>query len=201
MQPRQLVKPFLIGLLVFSAAVLLALKVSAHPQGGNPALLNASAEDIKEAALKYTYTRFQVFNDDAAVILIRPVTKEQLPLPGLPEVDFGGEAPPLRLVALKGDFDVRGLRHPSAGDAPWRVTYIVYLFDLKAGAPALTYVSPDGAGLGELLNDPSLPEKQEPPGSPEEGAATPVPPPAHKLPYGALEPSAPTPGSIPETEP
>lgn len=206
MYTRQIVKTFSVGILVVGVAVLFAMNVYAHQQGGIHSLFGASAEDVKEAALKYTQARFQVLSDNVTIPLVRPVTKKELPLIGLPEIDFGGEDPPLMLVVLKGEFDVQGLRHTLASGMPWHVMYIVYIFDLKAGSPTLIYVSPDGAGLGDLLNDPSLPEKggagANQTDKPEEGVASPISPaPAQKLPYGAMEPAVPTPSSVPPTEP
>ncbi len=205
MNTRQLTKIFLIGILVVGVVAISIVNVYAHQQGGTHSLVNASMKDVTEAALKYTQTRFQVLSEHIAVPLARSVTKQELPSLGFPEIDFGGEDPPLALVVLKGEFDVQNLRHGVASDTPWRVKFIAYVFDLKAGAPTLTLVSPDGSVFRDLLNDPSLPvaaPEMNQTGQPEQGVepAVPVAPP-HKLPYGAMEPPVTIPSDVPPTEP
>ena len=206
MNTRQVAKTFLIGIFVVGVMAVFVMNVYAHQQGGTHSLVNASMKDIEDAALKYTQTRFQVLSDNVTIPLARPVTKQELPLLGLPQIDFGGEDPPLALVVLKGEFDVRNLRRTIANGEAWRVRFIAYVFDLKAGLPTLTMVSADGSMFRDLLNDPSLPTPRVDAiqiGEPENGVELPVPiAPATKLPYGAMEPPVPTPsGAPPPTEP
>ena len=173
-----------------------------HSQGGTHTLVNAPMKDIEDAALKYTYARFQVLSEDVIIRLSRPVTKQELPLLGLPKIDFGGEDPPLALVVLMGNFDVRNLRRMNVNDAPWRVKFIAYVFDLKAGLPTLTSVSADGSRFRDLLNDPSLPMPMINDSQLEVDLQSPEPvSPATKLPYGSMAPPVPNPtGAPPPTE-
>ncbi len=205
MNTRQIAKIFLPGILVLSVVAISIMNVSAQPQGGTLSMVNAPMQDVADAALKSTATRFQVLSEQIAVPLARAVTKEELPLLGLPEIDFGGEDPPLALVVLKGEFDVRNLRGGAASDTPWEVKFIAYVFDLKAGVPTLTLVSPDGSIFRDLLNDPSLPVAEPDvnrTGQPEEGVEPSVPvAPADKLPYGAMEHPAATLSNVLPPEP
>jgi len=206
MNTRQVAKTFLIGIFVVGVMAVFVMNAYAHQQGGTHSLVNVSMKDIEDAALKYTHQRFLVLSDSVTIRFSRPVTKQELPLLGLPEIDFGGEDPPLALVVLMGEFDVRNLRSFYVKDTPWYVKFIAYVFDLKAGMPTLTMVSADGSMFRDLLNDPSLPTPRVDAiqiGEPENGVELPVPiAPATKLPYGAMEPPVPTPsGAPPPTEP
>jgi hypothetical protein len=203
MNNRQISKNLLTGIFIVGVVAISIMNVSAQPQGGTHSLVNASMQDVKEAALKYTQTRFQVLSEQVTVPLARTVIKEDLPLSGLPEDDFGGEDPPLALVVLKGEFDVRNLGRGAASDTPFNVKFIAYVFDLKAGVPTLILASADGSMFRELLNDPSLPLPEvNQSGRPKEGVEPPVPvAPAHKIPYGAMEPPVATPSDAPPTEP
>ncbi len=206
MKTQRISRYMLAGIFVLSIAAVSILNVFASRQGGTHSLVNASIEDVKKAALNYTRSRFQVMSKDITIPLARPVIKQELPNLGLPEIDFGGEDPPLALVVLKGEFDVRNMRHLVSNNAPWRVKFILYVFDLKAGTPTLIGVSTDGSMFRDLLNDPSLPTYNANVNQnwmPEEGIESPVPAaPATKLPYRATEPPAPTPtGPPPPTEP
>lgn len=205
MNTRQIAKIFLTGILILGVVAISIMNVSAQPQGGTHSLVNASMKDVTEAALKHTQARFQVLSEQITVPLARPVIKEDLPRSGLPEIDFGGEYPPLALVVLKGEFDVQNLRRGAASDTPWNVKFIAYVFDLKAGVPTLTLVSHDGSIFRDLLNDPSLPlprPEVNQTGRPEEGVEPLLPvAPAHKIPYGAMEPPVEMPSDVPPTEP
>jgi hypothetical protein len=157
-----------------------------------------------QVAKEYTASTFNIVSGTPVVLLTRPVTKEELPRLGLPEIAFGGETPPLHLVALKGDFDVQGLS-PSA-TVPWRVNYIVYVYDLQAGVPALTLVSPHGGEFRTLLNDSSLPldiasSSGESPNTRPDLIASPVPvAPRIQLPYGSTAPDVPDDSVVPPEE-
>ena len=164
-------------------------------------LVGASPEEVGQAAKDYTAGQFKVLSGTPTVLLARPVTKEDLPKLGLPEIGFSAsEDPPLMLVALKGDFDVSSLQM-SGGASPWKVGYIVYVFDLKAGMPTLTLVSPRGGTFRTLLNDPTLPEDtaqtpntaqntNQPTEDPNIPLPSPVPAnPSHKYPYGTIAPT------------
>ncbi|MGI0015431.1 MAG: hypothetical protein ACREBU_18595, partial [Nitrososphaera sp.] len=156
-------KLLLVGTLLLGIVSLFASSTIAR--GGilfkAKSFMNASAEEIQQVALDYTYGRFKVLSEAPTILLTRPVTKDELPSLGLSAIDFAGEEPPLMLVAMNGDFDVSNIRRSVSGALPFRVSYIVYVFDLKAGAPTLIQYSVDGSHFRKLLNDPNLPE--EPP--------------------------------------
>jgi hypothetical protein len=208
MKSKQIKKIIFLSILVMGVVVIPLVNAYAHQQGGTHSLVNASMKDIEDAALKYTRSRFQALSKEVTIPLARYVTDQELPSLGISKMDFLGEDPPMALVVLKGEFDVRNLRHINPENKPWRVRYIVYIFDLRAGMPCRVMVSPDGAGFRTLLNDPSLPEGnifgENPFLEPEPGVASPEPvvAPDEKLPYGAMVPPAPTPsGAPPPTEP
>jgi hypothetical protein len=78
------------------------------------------------------------------VLTVRSVIRDDLAPLGLSDVHFGGTEPPLKLVVLKGDFDVRNLDRSKVmrdPNKPWPATYIVYIFDLNAGGPTLIEVA------------------------------------------------------------
>lgn len=170
-------------------------------------LVNATSDEVAQAAKNYTVSNFKVVSGTPTVLLTRSVTKEDLPKLGLSTIAFGGEDPPLMLVALKGDFDVQNM--PGGGSTPWRVGYIVYVFDLKAGMPALISVSRLGGRFRTLLNDPTLPDEGLPTQSQQPNAGqqsdqqqapfiSPIPAsPVKKLPYGSIAPGAPDPTPLP----
>ncbi len=192
------------AIVAIGIAAVLIVTDFANRQGGSRSLVNASMEEIKEAALKYTRSRFKILSKQVTIPLARYVTDQELPFLGISKMDFIGEEPPMALVVLEGEFDVRALRrHVSRENKPWRVKYIAYIFDLKAGLPASVMVSSDGTGFRKLLNAPSLPEgdifaEDSTILDPEAGAVSSD----EKLPYGATLPPAPTPSGVPPpTEP
>jgi hypothetical protein len=106
------------------------------------------------------------------------------------------------LVILKGDFDISNM--PGAGNIPksnwhWRVGYIAYVMDLKAGLPTLTVSSPQGGLFRKALNNPNLPDDL--PANPallgelknrtQALPGVPIVPPSNKVPYGSLIPGTP----------
>ncbi len=176
--------------LVLAIVVTYATNANAQPEG----LLNASDADIERAALEYTNTYFEP-KGAIVTLMIRSVTKEEIPGLGLPAIDFSGQDPPLSLVALKGEFDVHRLSRQT-DNGPRPATYIVYVFDLRAGAPTLIVSSPDGAHFRTLLNDPTLPDYLEKNQTSvrESGVPSAVPlAPNNKLPYGAVAPTVSSP--------
>lgn len=163
-------------------------------------LVDASPEEVSEVAIQYTKAFIKVLSGTPQVLLARSITKEDLTTLELSPIDFSGQDPPLMIVAVKGDFDVSGYI-PGSADAPWRVNYIVYVFDLKAGIPTLTEVSAKGGRFSKLLNDPTLKDDetsqqlQPAQGSPDKRIPE---APAVKVPYGAIVPEVEQP---PDTEP
>ena len=107
-------------------------------------LRSASDDEIAQVAIRYTQIHFKVITGTPQVLTVRSVIRDDLAQLGLSDVHLGGTEPPLELVVLKGDFDVRNLdRSKMMRDykKPWPATYIVYVFDLNAGWPALTEVA------------------------------------------------------------
>jgi hypothetical protein len=140
-------------------------------------LLNASPGQVAQYAVKYTQTRFRVLSGSPVVRLARAVKTADLPTLGLPSLHFTCEEPPLMLVILQGDFDMRALRGSgTAATSLSRVAYIGYVFDLRAGMPSMTATSVTGSMFRTALADPSLPE------------ATPLTPPPSGVPAIPLPP-------------
>jgi hypothetical protein len=153
-------------------------------------LMGASTEEIQQAALDYTYAHFKVLGDTPTILLTRPVIKDELPLLGLSAIDFGGEEPPLMLVAIKGDVDVSDLRRSVRSPSPFIAKYIVYIFDLWVGAPTLIEYSLDSSHFRKLLIDPTLPEEPQAPDVSNELVPDIEPmTPAPKLPYRSVAPT------------
>lgn len=113
-------------------------------------------------AIQYTKDREAVLSGSPEVVGTTRATAPYLNTMGL---YIGNMSPaclrPMYLVVLKGDFDGRSLVVGlGSRDEPYRVSYIGYVFDQAHGAPGpimTTFLSPDGAGFRQILNDPSLP--------------------------------------------
>lgn len=164
-------------------------------------LVGASLDEVGQAARAYTCNHYRIMGDTPRVRLVRPITAAQLPSLGLSEVYFAAEEPPLMLVILRGDFDLRGARgterlDPSAWH--WQVKYLAYVFDLRAGIPASIQTSPEGGAFRIALNDPNLPDDlpKRPPSSPPASSPVqtliPLPSqgtPSRQMPYGAVPPT------------
>jgi hypothetical protein len=140
-------------------------------------LLNASPGQVAQYAVKYTQTRFRVLSGSPVVRLARAVKTADLPTLGLPSLHFTCEEPPLMLVILQGDFDMRALRgNGTAAASLSRVAYIGYVSDLRAGMPSMTATSVTGSMFRTALADPTIPE------------ATPLTPPPSGVPAIPLPP-------------
>lgn len=160
-------------------------------------LLGAAPDEVGQYALEYTRERYPVLSGTAQVRLVRPVAAADLPTLGLPGIGAADEGTPLMLVIVQGDFDLRKSARTRLDPAlwHWRVAYIAYVFDLRAGMPTLMQSSPQGGLLRRPLNDPSLPEDL-PKVAPRVGVphqeANPMPtvPPGYKgQPYGVVAPT------------
>lgn len=139
--------------LVVSVSVIAGMDTSFKPHP----MTNASPEAVGQAAVDYTKDQFPG-NGNPQVLLVRSVTKQDLPALGLQRLDFASvEDPPLMLVILKGDFGFGN--HPGSSQtmSGMRFHYIGYVFDLWAGTPTLTMASPNGGEFRTALNDPTLP--------------------------------------------
>jgi hypothetical protein len=189
-----------IGIISLALIVLFSpnFNASTKTQFDATPLTDASTNEISQAAIDYTYYRFTVVSGSPEVLLVQSVTKNQIPSLGLSAIEFAGEEPPMALVAIKGDFDVSSLR---AVGSPLQVQYLIYIIDLKVGLPTLIEFSVDGSRFRDLLNDPSLPEYNQPPSDPNEPMATPESETAApKLPYGSVVPTVESPKVAPSTE-
>jgi hypothetical protein len=111
------------------------------------------------------------------------------------------EQPPMIVTILKGGFDFRSAA-PGFGQLPPPVagkdSYVVYVFDAWAGSPAVILPSYDGALVKKALQDPTLPDNEEPIPS---VCATPIPASQKHLHYGEQAPGfdVPTHAVIEET--
>jgi hypothetical protein len=129
-------------------------------------LTNASPQEVGEAALNYTLAnsdKFTVLSGTPQVVLIRPIKVADFSSWGFGELGFTGNAPPMMLVVVKGDFDTTNfIRSVSAHQlTPIQRTkfqYIAYIFDLSVGLPTLTTTVLTGENFRRELNDPSLPD-------------------------------------------
>ena len=145
-------------------------------------LLNASDQAITDAALEWTRISFNVLGTPK-IVLIRSVTVEDLSELGLPEAAGVNVGRSLKLVVIKGDFDISELRGGfSSKKEKAKASYVGYIFDLEAGVPMATLTSKNGGRFRKALNQTNLPDDVQPdePGlhkgnSPE---AVPVPVPA-----------------------
>jgi hypothetical protein len=128
--------------------------------------VEVNRDEMIAIALRYTVQREAVLSGIPEVIGTTRTTAPHLNAMGL---SLGNVSPaclrPMYLVVLKGDFDGRSLVVGLASrDEPYRVSYIGYVFDQAHGAPGsitATFLSPDGSGFRQILNDPSLPEPME----------------------------------------
>lgn len=129
-------------------------------------LINASRQEVGQAALNYTLAncdKFTVLSGTPQVVLIRPIKVADFPSWGFGEVGFAGNSLPMMLVVVKGDFDTTNFirsvsAHPLTGIERTKFQYIAYIFDLGVGLPTLTTTALTGESFGRELNDPSLPD-------------------------------------------
>ncbi len=147
------------------------------PLGSTPRPLKlATRAEIEQAALDYSSA-----TGTPTILLSGAVRNDDLPRLGLDRIDSSANLAPLYLVFLEGDFDAGGIL---GGHGPAR--YILYIFDLYAGAPTFIATSPDSGHFSKLLNDPP-----ELPSDPLPAESDP-----NKLPYGILLPGGIPPGRI-----
>ncbi|SRR5579883_829474 len=103
------------------------------------------------------------------VRLTRPVRASELASLGLPLVSQVDGEPPLVLVILRGDFDLnRGMGsggYRGYSQEPARAQYVGIIYDLWAGLPIWYGTSLTGGRFRLVLNDESLPDEPQAPGS------------------------------------
>jgi hypothetical protein len=112
-------------------------------------------------AIDYANRAFPDKSQAPEAVVARPITNEELTGLGLPSGFFLDciDPPPMMLVILKGDFDISGLsRSIKPAQSPARAKYILYVYDLREGAPTLITASVNGGAFRRALNDPSIPD-------------------------------------------
>jgi hypothetical protein len=125
-------------------------------------LLNASDQEVTNAALEWTRISFDV-TDTPKVVLIRSVTIEDLSKLGLSEAAGIDAGKPLKLVVVKGSFDLSNIRGGfSSKKGKLKASYVGYVFDLEAGVPISTLTAKNGGRFRKALNQPNLPDDAQP---------------------------------------
>jgi hypothetical protein len=113
---------------------------------------------IASAALQWTRISF-IVRGTPKVILIRSVTIEDLSKLGLSEGAGVNTQGSLKLVIIKGEFDLSTLRGGfSSKKEKVKASYVGYVFDLEAGLPMATLTSKNGGRFRKALNQPNLPD-------------------------------------------
>src|SRR5262249_11816631 len=141
-------------------------------------------------AIDFASSRFRRVTDRTEVAMSRPVLSSELGNLGIGSLGWPDNDPPLHLVILHGDFDVHGAFSGwrSADNSKMAASHVAFVFDLRAGAPALVQTSRRGGrfrrGLGDqsLADDPREVSAQAPPATEARFQAR---PPA-SLPYGTI---------------
>lgn len=95
-------------------------------------LLNASPQQVKQAALDYTHARIHVKSGTPEVVLSQSFANKDLYTIGLSEI--GSNQPDVAVVVVKGDFDITGAWPGSSlGDTSRK--YMTYVFERETGKP------------------------------------------------------------------
>ncbi|MBI3979037.1 MAG: hypothetical protein HY331_12710 [Chloroflexi bacterium] len=132
----------------------------------NRSLIGASPAEVGEYALADVRANMRIVSGEPKVVLVRPVRAADLPGLGLGNVYFAGPEPPLMLVIVRGDIDVRNYFPSFTNMDPntwhWRVGYIAFIMDLRAGMPSGVRTSVTGGRFRTALNDPTLPDEPPP---------------------------------------
>lgn len=167
-----------------------------------PSLVGATPQEVGRVALTITESQFPSISGTPAVALAQAVTSDELAKLGLPSRDYSycTDPPPLMLVIIKGDFDMSSMIGPVAATAKLHAQYIIYVFDLRAGAPTTVAYSQNGGKLRLALNDPNLPDDPTaiPPAGPTaKSELPPLPTPSTKRPCFLEVTAAPAPTPVP----
>jgi hypothetical protein len=104
---------------------------------------------VPELILDFTRQRFPSISGSPEVILTRPITYEEYAEFGLGNFNPGGQAPPLELLLVKGDFDTSKPGPGKVGFA--RANYIVYVYDLEHKSITHITVAGDPERIRKLL--------------------------------------------------
>ncbi len=167
-------RPMVIGALTAAGILLLTILIvfaaGSYSSPGSGAkhiryrpgnFVGLSTTQIADRALQLVRGQQMDLTGEAQVLLVRPVTREEIVALGLnclPDA-LTIEDPPHVLVIYKGDFDISRL--PGAGNIKGAtVHYLAYIFDVWAGEVNAWETSAEGGRFRLALNDPSLPAEQ-----------------------------------------
>ena len=156
-----------------------------------PPTAEGIVDPFAQRALAYTRERVTVRSGTPTVRLSRPVTSAELSALGIGSWNFApGCEPPLHLVILHGDFDVRPshpARLPAGAQIPAR--FVAYLYDANATEMIAMLNDQSGGRFKHALGDPDLPDPTSSPGVyPAQIPCTPT-----TLPGGPDRPGGPVP--------
>jgi hypothetical protein len=121
--------------------------------------VNPATDPIAQRALDHARQQGTVRSGSPTVRLSRPVTPQELRTLGLGGWNFApGCEPPMYLVILQGDFNVRPsmpVSLPPGATIP--AAFVVYVYDLRLNDVVSTFGDPDGRLVRLALGDPSSP--------------------------------------------
>ena len=140
--------------------------VSALPTAVPPTLppvpvptVNPATDPLAQRALAHAREQSVVRSGEPTVRLSRSVTLPELRALGFGSWNFTpGCEPPMHLVILQGDFDMRSSMPaslPTGVAIP--AAFIIYVYDLRLDEIVSTFGDPDGQLVRSALGDPSLP--------------------------------------------
>ena len=131
-----------------------------------PPTAEGIVDPFAQRALADTRERVAIRSGTPTVRLSRPVTAADLRALGIGDWRFApGCAPPLHLVILHGDFDVRPSQPASlAPGARIPARFVAYVYDADAAEQIALLSDPSGARFKRALGDPDLPDPTAAPG-------------------------------------
>lgn len=126
--------------------------------------VDVAADPMAQRALADTRQQVRIKSGQPIVRLSRPVTPDELRDLGLGNWNFTpGCVPPLHLVILEGDFDVRRtMPAPIPANQEIPAKFLVYVYDLKLGLRRSVAGDPYGSLVKKALRDPTLPDTPVP---------------------------------------
>lgn len=129
--------------------------------GPRRTLIGASSAEVAALAQEIAVGQFPT-QGTPTVVVNRRVLATDLPKLGL-ESSPGMLDLPLRLVILRGDFDITTWQRAPAGSEHIIAHYVMYLFNLCSVAPMTIAPSVDGRGLMTAIDNPAnVPEPTAP---------------------------------------
>jgi hypothetical protein len=170
MQTRPLVIGALTAACVLLLTILIVFAAGAYSSPGMGAthiryrpgnFVGLSTTQIADRALQLLRGQQMDLTGEAQVLLVRPVTREDVVALGLNCIPDSPtiEQPPLVLVIYHGDFAISHL--PGTNNIKdGGVHYLAYIFDVWAGEVTAWETSANGGRFRLALNDPSLPAEQ-----------------------------------------